>query len=453
MKTTMWKKLAVSTSCALFLTVSGWQAATAQVKDDITLTEAVAIGLVTNPEYGVVANNVQATRAELSQAEALYLPSIDVRADTGWEHSDDPATRGGLDNDDTEEMWRYEAGVTLTQLLFDGWETKFENLRQEARVLSAANRVREASELIGLAIVEAYLDVLRQREVLEIARENVADHLKIVDQISDAVEAGRNTGADIEQSRARLASARAQEANVREALRIAEAAFIREVGDAPQDLQMPLVPIDALEANLAEEVKLALHQSPTLGIFEADVAVAHAEYQGAKSTFYPQLDLQLNAREGEDLGGVEGRDTSASALVVMNWNLYRGGGDTARVREQVYREAQAKEERSDRARAIENDVRQTWARMISAGERAREFATQADANVEVVKAYRDQFGLNRRTLLDVLDAQNELIVSRTNAVNAEYLEMFAVYRLLALKGELLNTLEVDYPREADPARL
>lgn len=120
----------------------------------------------------------------------------------------------------------------------------------------------------------------------------------------------------------------------------------------------------------------------------------------------------------------------------------------ARSREFLHRQQQAKESRSEAARQVEGDVRQTWASMVSAGERAREFAAQADANTEVVKAYKDQFSLDRRTLLDVLDAQNELFVSRSNTINSEFLEMFAVYRLLALKGSLMPTIGVEYPRES-----
>lgn len=419
----------------------------------MTLRDAVAIGVNTNPETGVVQSNRRATDEELRQARALYLPSIDLRADTGVEHSDDPATRGGLDDNDTEELWRYEAGLTLTQLLFDGFETKYENERQKNRVKSASSRVRETAELVGLSVVEAYLDVIRQRELLKIARENVAEHLSIMEQIEDSAASGRSTRADVEQIKARVASARAQESSVRQSLRVAESSYIREVGDAPGNLRIPVVPVDALHAGVDEQVKISLHQNPTIDIFEADIDVAHAEFQGAKASFYPHVDLQLNAREGRDLGGVRGRDTSASALMVMNWNLYRGGGDTARVREHIHRELQAKEERDETARNVERDVRQTWAQMVSAGERARQFAAQAAANVEVVQAYRDQFDLNRRTLLDVLDAQNEYFVSRSNTVNAEFIEMFAIYRLLALKGELMATLGVDYPRESDPAKM
>lgn len=419
----------------------------------MNLRDTVAVGMNTNPEYGIVANNRRATDEELRQAEALYYPSIDLRADGGFEHSDDPGSRGGLDDDDEENLWRYDAGVTLTQMLFDGWETAYENERQKFRVLSAAHRVREASELVGLAIVESYLEVLRQRELLKIARDNVAAHTTLLEQIGDSANAGRTTQADVEQSRARQASARAEEASVRESLRAAEATFIQQVGDPPRDLVMPVVPVNGLSPNVEEEVKLALFQSPTLSIREADIKVAHAEADGTGSTLYPQVDLQLNGRNGENLSGIEGRDTSASALVVVNWNLYRGGADMARVREHLNREAQAKEEKVKAARDVANDVRQTWSRMVSAGERARQFSAQADANTEVVRAYRDQFDLNRRTLLDVLDSQNEEFVSRSNMVNAEYVEIFAVYRLLALKGELLKTLGVDVPRESDPEKM
>lgn len=413
----------------------------------ISLRDAVATGILTNPEYGVVAASRRATDEELKQGRALYLPSVDVRADTGYEHSDDPATRAGT-GDDTEELWRYEAGITLTQMLFDGFDSKYEVARQKARVASSANRVRETSELVGLSIVEAYLEVLRQRQLLVITRQNVAEHISILDQIRQGVDAGRSTQADLEQAKARLAQARATEANTRQALRNAESEYRREVGDQPGQLDMPLIPYDSLAADVEQEIEQTLAYSPTLDIFESDIEVAYAEAIKTRSTFYPQVDLQLNARQGHDLNGVEGRDRSAAALVVMNWNLYRGGADMARSREFIHRHQQAKESRTEAARGVENDVRQTWASMIAAGERAREFTAQSDANVEVVKAYKDQFNLDRRTLLDVLDAQNELFVSRSNTVNAEFLETFAVYRLLALKGALLPTLEVGYPAES-----
>lgn len=436
--------LSAATSALLFGAVFD---AGAQEAKTISLKDAMAVGISTNPEYGVVAASRRATDEELNQGKGKFLPSLDVNGNFGIEHSDDPGTRArGGDGD--EELWRKEAGVTLTQMLFDGWEAHYEVQRQKARVTSSATRVRETAELVGLSIVESYLEVLRQRQLLMIARQNVEDHISIMDQISDGVTAGRSTQADGEQAKSRLAAARATESNTRQALRNAEAEYRKQVGDAPGELQMPAVPFDALEEDVDAEVLKTLAHSPTLEIYTSDIEVAYAEAQGTKSTMYPQVDLQMNARTGHDLGGVDGRDTSATAMVVANWNLYRGGADVARAREFVHRHQQSKEERAQAGRNVENDVRQTWASMVAAGERAAQFSAQADANTEVVKAYKDQFSLDRRTLLDVLDSQNELFVSRSNTINAEFLEMFAVFRLMALKGDLLPSMGLEYPRES-----
>ena len=413
-----------------------------------TLREAIAVGVENNPEAGVVENSRRATDEELRQAKALYYPSIDLDADTGFEWTEDSGTRARTGDDN--ELYRSQVGLTLTQMLFDGFDTRFENQRQYHRVRSAAHRVRETEEFVGLDVAEAYLDVVRQRQLLAIARENVAQHVTILQRIEDGADAGRSTKADVEQVRARLAASKSNEANVVEALRISESSFNREVGDMPGNLQMPVAPVDALFADIEEEVKYAVTHSPTLDIFEADVNVAEAEWRQTGSTLYPQVDLQLASRYSDDVGGLNDDDQSASALITMDWNLFRGGADKARVKEFVYRHAQAKESRNDAARALEDDVRQTWAQMLAAGERAKQFTAQAAANQQVVRAYMDQFELDRRTLLDVLDAQNELFVSRSNSINNEVLEMFAIYRLLSLRGELVPTIDVAYQAEVDP---
>lgn len=412
----------------------------------IPLTQAVAMGVMTNPEYGVVAASRRATDEELRQGKAGYLPSLDLQADTGYERTDDRSTRAD-DNDDHESLWRSSTTLTLTQMLFDGFETAYEVDRQKARVNSSAHRVDETVELVGLAIVEAYLDVLRQRYLLGISDQNVADHLDILQQIEDGVSAGRSTQADLEQARARVSSARATQANVVEALKNAETQYYTEVGEEAGQLMMPLVPYDSLLSSVKDQIEYTLAHSPTLQVFASDIEVAYAEAQQTKYSMYPQVDLELSGTYADDVSGVETYEKDATALLALNWNLYRGGEDTARAREFIHRHQQAKEERADAARAIEDDVRRTWASMISAGVRAEQFHSQAEANKQVVGAYRDQFDLNRRTLLDVLDAQNELFVSQTNKVNSEFVQMFAVYRLLALQGGLLDVLGVEKPGE------
>jgi len=414
--------------------------------EEITLERAVARGVVSNPEYGVVANNRMATEEELDQGKGLYGPSVDLRAGSGIDWNDNTNTRARGKNSDSRGIYDYSA--TLTQMLFDGFAAKNEVERQQYRVKSASFRVEEASQLIGLSIVEAYLEVMRQRDLLQITKDNVRDHLSMLNEIRSGTQAGRSTEADVVQAEARVAAARANESSVRQALRVAESQFIKATGEKPDILVMPQVPTDQLQASVDDAVKIAMTDTPTLGIFESDANVAWQEYEATQSNFYPKVNLQVQGRQTNDLSGVESVDKNASAQVVATWNVFRGGIDTHLRREHVYRHAQAKEARAQEARKIEDDLRQTWAAMVASGERAKQFNEQAAANAKVVGAYKDQFELDRRTLLDVLDAQNELFVSRSNAVNAQYLEVLAVYRILALQGHLLPTLGVASPREA-----
>ncbi|MDD9901094.1 MAG: TolC family outer membrane protein [Alphaproteobacteria bacterium] len=407
----------------------------------LTLVDAVTKGVLKNPEYGVVANNNLGVKEELNQAKALWMPSVDFIGESGWERTDTPTIQN-------EKLWHNRASLTLTQLLFDGMGTQSEIKRQKHRVETSAHRVAEVAEFAGLDVVQAYLEVLRQRDLLAIAGANVSDHVKILDTIKTGASAGTVTEGDVAQAQARLAQARATTASTEQDLRTAEALFIEKVGEMPGDMAFPEVPRDALPATVEDGVRLALTNSPTLDIFESDIKVAMAEYEGTGSTLYPRVEIQANAMEGSDINGLDGNHNTQSVLAVMRWNLFRGGADKFRQQEYLYRHAQAKERRAQAARQVEKDMRDTWAGMLASGERARQFLDQANANEKVVNVYLDQFSLDRRTLLDVLDAQNELFVSRSSHISALYTEMFAVYRVLALHDKLLETLSIAKPPEA-----
>lgn len=433
------KKFAMLCAVSALSLMLATTAANAAGEDgDLTLQDAVAKGIVTNPEFGLIEADRDATKEEHTQAKALYLPSIDLLGESGWERTNRP----GIDK---ENLWRNRASLTLTQMLFDGFAARSEVARQKYRVESTTNRTAEIAEFIGLDIVEAYLEVLRQRDLLAIARANVDDHTRLLDTIQTGASAGTVTEGDVQQALARTAQARATVSSIEQDLREAEALFIQKAGDMPGDMAFPEIPRDKLSPNVDEAVRVAVTNSPTLNVFESDIKVAQEEYNAAGSTLYPQIDLVANAQAGSDLDGVDGHEDSQSVLAVLNWNLYRGGADHARQREFMYRHAKAKETRATAARQVEKDMRDTWAGMQAAQARAQQFLEQATANEKVVGVYLDQFSLDRRTLLDVLDSQNELFVSRSSHVNSLYTEMFAVFRVLALQGRLLNTLNVPKP--------
>ena len=243
-----------------------------------TLEETIRAALATNPEVGVVAADREAIEQELRQARAEYLPSIDVRGAAGPEYTDSPITRNRNDGDDgSTTLLRLESQLTLTQMLFDGFATQSEVQRQIARIDSASHRVQEAVEFIALDAVEAHLEVLRNQALVELARENIEQHQRILGQVRQLAGQGAGSIADLRQAESRLADAQNALAVALGNLRDAEALYLAVVGAPAERLEEGVAPVAALP------------ESP-------------------------------DASAGNDVEGLEGRDVNAQALLVLRRN-------------------------------------------------------------------------------------------------------------------------------------
>ena len=407
------------------------------------LKEIVSVGVFTNPEMVQALHNKAAVGQQLVQARAGRRPTIDIFAEAGYEKTEDRFTRAGPGSD-SETLFRRRVSLTVNQMLFDGFETQGEIDRQRARSMVAYFQAVNTAEQLGLNIVQAYYNVVTQRKLLEIARENVAVHLNIFNQVRKSVRAGRLSQTDVEQVKARLAAAKTSETSVREQLERSESDFKRLTGIFPQKLGSPVLPVEYKNIDTKKIVKTALRDNPSLKAVNKAVDTSEARLKISSASFYPQIDLRLNARRADDVSGLDAREDSLSALIVMTWDLYSGGADTARHEEFLYKFEAAKDRYADRVREIEDLTRQSVSRMISARARTDQFTAQASANERLVDAYLDQFQLGRRSLLDVLDVQNEHFVSSRNAVLEKSRQELAAFRILALQGRLLKTLGIAY---------
>jgi adhesin transport system outer membrane protein len=414
-----------------------------------TIEDSIQAALDTNPEVGVVAADREAIEQELRQARAEYLPSIDLRGAAGPEYTDSPVTRRQRDgNDGSETLLRLESQLTLTQMLFDGFATQSEVQRQIARMDSASYRVEEAAEFIALDAVEAHLDVLRNQALVELARENVEQHQRILGQVRELERRGAGSIGDVRQAESRQAEAQNALAVALGNLRDAEAFYMAVVGIAPVDLEEGPVPVVAVPESPEAAAALASVSSPTVQIANADVGVAEAELRAARAGYYPNLDLELGAAAGDNLDGLEGRDVSAQALVVLRYNLFRGGADVAREREAFLRIKEARQSLRVAQRDAEQEARVAYNALLTARARLEALRGGVEAQRATRDIYAQQFDLGQRGLLDLLDAENELFSDRTNLVTATFTETFAVYRVLAVIGMLLDTLDIERPKEA-----
>jgi adhesin transport system outer membrane protein len=404
-----------------------------------------------NPEIGVVKSNRRAVDQELRQARASYYPSLDARAAIGPEYSrfsgDRKRASRGDDGDDDEWLVRKEATLTLSQMLFDGYSTLSEVTRQTARVNSASHRVQEAAEFTALDAVEAHLEVLRFQEVIKLSEANFRQLERYLQQVRGLERSGRADSADVEQTQARIAQANASLASARGSYADALATYERVVGEKPVNLTREPAPAGALPPDPVDASGIASVSSPTVLIAASDVDVAEAELRGSRSGYYPRLDAELSAGVANDVNGVEGDDIGASALLVMRYNLFRGGADIASEREAFHRVNQARAELERARRRAEEEATFSYNALQTARARTLALRAEAEAQRRTRDAYASQFELGLRDLLDVLDAENQLYTARVALTTAEYTDQFAVYRVLAVIGSLLNTLEVTRPKE------
>ena len=431
----MWRKGCMAATAALLVATAG--AANAE-----TLEGAVDAAVRTNPEIAEVAADRRAVNQEERQARGLFYPSVDAAASWGFERTKSPST-GGWSSE-----WPYLASLTLTQMLYDGGAARSELERQGSRVDSAAARVLEASEVIGLQAVEAYLDVQRQRELETLAQDLVAIHERTLRQMEQRADSGRGRAADVQQAAARLGLARATLASTRGTLADSVANYIRVVGDTPDSLDPAPRPDYPMPANISQALADGVDRNPTLKISAADVQVAEAESRAADAPFRPEVDLELNYTMAEDQSGISGDNNNMSALLVASWNLYRGGIDTAAKQESLERVSEARAVLAKNQRRVQEDIRLAWNAVDTARARLASERERSARQLEVRDAYQRQFDIAARTLLDVLDAENELFNARSNVTTLEYTELFGMYRVLASMGKLLETLAVDPPGEA-----
>jgi len=406
----------------------------------MSLQEAVSLAISTNPEVGEVSNDRRAIDQELRQGRALYYPQIDLRAATGVEWSENDTTAASLDDQSTR--WRKEASLTLSQLLFDGFFADSEVERQTSRVKSAAYRVQESAEFVGLDAVEAYLEVLRHRERVLLAEENVGSHQTRLGQVQQRAQAGGGNIADVRQAEARLANAESGLVQTQGNLRDAEALFIRVVGQAPDTLDTPFLPVDAVPPDLDSSVNAAVENSPTVAFARQDVRTAEADVKQQEASLYPDVRLELSTSANDDVDGRNRSEYDASAMVVLRYNLYRGGADTARIREFKWRLAEAIDAMHTNERRVAEDARVSWNAIEVSRSNVEILSRQAEAERRTRDVYLQQFDIGQRGLLDLLDSDNEYYLARDSLITATYAEIFANYRLLATMGALQKTLGI-----------
>ncbi len=394
----------------------------------MTLEEALISAYKTNPNIIGEKSRLAATKENLEQAKAGYLPSVslevskfDAEIDFG---SGEPTDRAPL----------YGA-VIVTQPIFKGWKTDAQNARVKNEIAAGLAAIQDVNQEIFLRTVRAYTDVIRNKAVYDLTIKN-EDRLK---QQLDATLARRSVGevtkTDVSQAESRFSQATAEKLRAKGDLETSYSAFERVVGRAPQDLQPPLMNFP-LPQSLAEATQIALQGNPRVLQLMAEEKSAQERIREARGEMLPEVDVVGTYETSHDNSNA-GHDYDEWELKAqLRMPLYQGGSLASRERQSKHNADLSVQRVLEGRRAATDDTASSWQAWQTAIAQIKAFKAAVRSAELAYDGVQQEAKVGSRTVLDVLDAQQELLQAEVNLVRASREEIVQRFELLAVMGRL-----------------
>ena len=376
-------------------------------------------------------------------AESGWRPSVDLQASTGYFDTETPST-----NNESVDYNSSSVELALTQNLFNGYDTTNQIAQSKARINAALYDVYDSADNIGLRAIQAYLEVLKQRRLYQLAIENVAAHEKILAQIRERNLSGVGRRSQLQQTEGRLAGAQAsliaQQNNLEDSSTQLHQILGRYVD--PNSLlepDLPSVPAKTLE----ELTDQALINHPAMRVADSNIVAAQSDYRRSLKTRYPNIDLRLATEYGNNLDrddNLDGDSEETSLVLNLTYNFYSGGKNDAESQKKVSAVYEQKEFAARVRRQVINTLRLSW----TADDLLVQQLIFLNAHVikagQTVESYREEFFIGQRDLLDLLDAENELNRTRNQYAVARFDSYGARYRIYEGIGRLFEATNVEF---------
>jgi len=421
----------------------------------LTMEEMVQETLDNNPNMQKDIGSYRAVKYELDKAKSGWKPNVDFKADVGFEHTDKSYDQNGA-LDTKTDLVRNSQSIVATENLFEGFATESDINEQKSRIVSARFNALQNANGLALRSSEVYIEVLRQKALLDLFEENVNSHERIYGLIREKTEAGSGRRSDVEQSEGRLALAYsnyiAQVNNYQDAI----VNFERIYGEAlsATALEKPMAP--SLPADTYEGLwEVAQTYNPTLSLERANIKVQQSRYEKDKGNYYPKIDAELAAARDQNVQGYEGTNVNARGMLKLYYNLYRGGSDEAlRLQNLEYITVQ-KESFNEQQRAVREKLKLAWLAHQITFRQIRCIRLHVEYSKKTAESYAQEYQLGRRSIVDLLNAELEYNDARKQLKNAESDVLYARYRILeaigllnyALATNIEEKIEADLPED------
>ncbi|MCG9698424.1 TolC family outer membrane protein [Shewanella sp. Isolate11] len=406
----------------------------------LTLEESVAEAINHHPtilqKYASFEAAVRYKRAAVGD----YLPQVKLYGGIGYEN-----VRYNSGQRIDSELDRTEIGLSVSQLLFDGFRTTSEIDRLDFEKEAERFGLLSDAENLSLEVSRVYLELSMANKIVELSERNIEEHQEVLKNIESRMNKGLSSASDVAQVKARLATSQSGYLSARHNQMDKQANYYDLVGQLPKDLHDPQPDFDFVPKNLPDALRLAVENHPEIEAAIQDTQAANAQHDREKSDFWPKLSIELQANKNDNIGGIEGPDEDARAMLMLSYNLFNGGSTIDRIEAASWRYQQALSIRQNTQKQVEEGVRLAWNAYEFIGEQRGYYRENVDQAVQAEKGYSRQFELGRRSLLDVLDAKIEVFAARKHYITAHYNYNIAAYRLINATGHLMESFRVDTP--------
>jgi len=397
-----------------------------------SLTEALAEAYGTNPDLAAERARVRAVDEQVPQALSNWRPQVSLSGRYGFRKLD-RKTGIGVETDRTDQP--QSVGLAITQNLFRGFRTEAETERAQNRVAAARSNLIGTEQSVLLEGVVAYVTVLRDTAVLELRTNNVGVIEQQLQATRDRFEVGELTRTDVAQAESRLARAVADRTTAEANLESSRAAYRKAIGRDPLELQQPDLPPNLPTAE-ADAQALAVENNPDVVFADFNERAARSDVELRRGELLPTLTLDATVDREKDIAGSDVKDTESALTARLSVPLYQSGEVYSRIREAKQTASQRLAELALSKREAEQDASDAWEDFRAAQARITSFESEVRAQEVAFEGVQQEAQVGSRTVLDVLDAEQELLDARVNLVSARRDLIVSGYALLSAIGKL-----------------
>jgi outer membrane protein len=404
-----------------------------------TLTDALAEAYNTNPQLLAQRALLRATDEQVPQALANWRPTVNFTGQAGYATtSEQTAQVAGLTDRIHRETRPNSLSLTATQPVYSGGRTVAQTSQAINTVEAARAQTLATETTVFQAVVQAYLDVVRDQALVEVNRNNVAVLRKQLEATQDRFRVGEVTRTDVAQAESSLAQAVGQLVTAQGNLEISRAEYVRAVGHPPGTLMLPR-DRPALPATQEEAVSLAGNNNFNVVSATFTELAARDNIDVVRGQLLPQISVvgTLSRLRDQSFNFKGDLTNSAQITAQLTMPLYEGGAIYSQTRQAEQTVGQRRSQVDDARRAAVQTATQNWSTLQAARASISSFASAVRAAQIALEGTQQEALVGTRTVLDVLIQNQQLLTTQSQLITAEHDAALAEFNVTAATGRLI----------------